>query len=183
MHVQRDVDYNAGHTTEAVIGDVKNPQSVRWVPLPDDLVAILRPLRGLPDIPIVNVQGHHLTYNEFCYRWGRIMVRAGFGTIKPEYFDRVEKLRKEGKKVHGPNPKSDYTFAITPHYFRHNYITACVLAGIQPEITMRIVGHADYNTTINIYTHVKTQHNLNAAVNLTGVLQKVDNKLTSGLDG
>ena len=43
---------------------------------------------------------------------------------------------------------------ITPHYFRHNYITMLYEGGIDPLIAMKIVGHTDYQTTANIYTHL-----------------------------
>lgn len=36
--------------------------------------------------------------------------------------------------------------------------TACVLAGIPPEVTMRIVGHEDYQTTVNIDTRIQERH-------------------------
>ena len=42
---------------------------------------------------------------------------------------------------------------LTPHYFRHNYVTMLYEAGVDPLIAMKIVGHADYQTTANIYTH------------------------------
>lgn len=36
---------------------------------------------------------------------------------------------------------------------------------------MRIVGHRDYQTTINIYTHLHQEQTKKAAVSLAGVLR------------
>ena len=45
----------------------------------------------------------------------------------------------------------------TPHYFRHNYITKLFYAGVDPVLAMWMVEHADYETTVNVYTHLKSQ--------------------------
>ena len=39
---------------------------------------------------------------------------------------------------------------LTPHYFRHNYVTLLYESGVDPLIAMKIVGHTDYQTTANI---------------------------------
>lgn len=44
----------------------------------------------------------------------------------------------------------------TPHTTRHTYTSWAVKEGIQPEVLQKILGHADYNTTANIYTHIDT---------------------------
>ena len=62
------------------------------------------------------------------------------------------------KEWKNPDVRSKYRAIITPHYLRHNYITRCWEAEIDPMITMRIVGHSDYRTTANIYTHLQEEH-------------------------
>ena len=44
--------------------------------------------------------------------------------------------------------------------------------GIDPLIAMKIVGHTDYQTTANIYTHLGEETMRRASVNLDGVFQK-----------
>ena len=61
---------------------------------------------------------------------------------------------------------------ITPHYFRHNYVTMLYESGIDPLIAMKIVGHTDYQTTANIYTHIKEEMLKKATVDLEGVFKK-----------
>lgn len=53
----------------------------------------------------------------------------------------------------------------TPHATRHTYASWAVKAGIQPEILQRILGHADYSTTANIYTHIDIESIVNAVSN------------------
>ena len=61
---------------------------------------------------------------------------------------------------------------LTPHYFRHNYVTMLYEAGVDPLIAMKIVGHTDYQTTANIYTHVRDEMLKKATVNMNEVFQK-----------
>ena len=63
-------------------------------------------------------------------------------------------------------------FTLTPHYFRHNYVTMLYEAGVDPLIAMKIVGHTDYQTTANIYTHIKEEMLKKATVDLEGVFKK-----------
>lgn len=42
----------------------------------------------------------------------------------------------------------------TPHATRHTYATRAVKEGLPPEILQKVLGHADYSTTANIYTHI-----------------------------
>lgn len=42
----------------------------------------------------------------------------------------------------------------TPHTTRHTYSSRAVKEGLQPEILQKILGHADFSTTANIYTHL-----------------------------
>lgn len=41
----------------------------------------------------------------------------------------------------------------TPHATRHTYASRARKAGMPPEILQKILGHADYSTTANIYVH------------------------------
>ena len=58
---------------------------------------------------------------------------------------------------------------LTPHYFRHNYVTLLYESGLDPLIAMKIVGHTDYQTTANIYTHLKQETLRKASVNMEKV--------------
>ncbi len=42
---------------------------------------------------------------------------------------------------------------LTPHNTRHTFSSKMVKAGARPELLQKIVGHANYDTTIDTYTH------------------------------
>lgn len=39
----------------------------------------------------------------------------------------------------------------TPHWFRHTHATALLLGGVSMHVVMHRLGHADVQTTINLY--------------------------------
>lgn len=61
---------------------------------------------------------------------------------------------------------------LTPHYFRHNYVTLLFEAGVEPLIAMKILGHTDYQTTANIYTHLKSEMVKKSSVDMEDVFRR-----------
>lgn len=53
----------------------------------------------------------------------------------------------------------------TPHSTRHTYTSRAVKEGLAPEMLQKILGHADYSTTANIYTHIDAQTLVDAVTN------------------
>ena len=53
----------------------------------------------------------------------------------------------------------------TPHATRHTYASRAVKEGLPPEMLQKILGHADYSTTANIYTHIDAQTLVDAVTN------------------
>ena len=158
VHIQRDIDFNAtGTSSTAVIGDLKTERANRLVPLPDALISILSPLRGLPNTFLIQEDGAFLNQNKYRTRYNKIMLDAGLLKVKDSYHEKVKRWEKAGKKIVAPNLSFDYESEITAHNFRHHYITAKVESGERPEVIMAIVGHKDYTTTINVYTHIKNR--------------------------
>lgn len=45
----------------------------------------------------------------------------------------------------------------TPHATRHTYASRAVKEGLPPEVLQRVLGHAKYSTTADIYTHLDAQ--------------------------
>lgn len=43
---------------------------------------------------------------------------------------------------------------ISPHAIRHSFCSRCFEKGMNPKVVQRLMGHAYYSTTIDIYTHV-----------------------------
>lgn len=82
---------------------------------------------------------YHVSY--FRYIRLSLMQACGFTTERP----------KKEKQHRANDPISNLKSVITPHYFRHNYVTMLYESGIDPLIAMKIVGHTDYQTTANIW--------------------------------
>ena len=57
---------------------------------------------------------------------------------KRDYYPKLEEL--------GIEPKN-------PHTTRHTYASWARSAGVPPEVLQKVLGHADYSTTANIYVH------------------------------
>lgn len=158
VHIQRDVDFNATNTSsKSVIGELKNRAANRLVPIPDELMDILLPLRSLPHLYLVTdgKANEPLNANKYRTRWNKLMQCAGFLFLKESYTQKAKDREAAGQKPIAPNIAYDYDSPITAHRLRHHYITAKVEASERPEVIMAIVGHSDYSTTINIYTHVR----------------------------
>lgn len=66
---------------------------------------------------------------------------------KRDYYPLLEKLGIDRK---------------TPHATRHTYASHARKSGMPPEILQKILGHADYNTTANIYVHTDIEELIQA---------------------
>jgi integrase len=85
----------------------------------------------------------------------------------------VQKLTEVRIALAKPPLLHQFKPAITPHCFRHNYVYVTLVyeSGIDPLVAMRIVGHTDYQTTANIYTHLKEETLKKASVNMEKVFR------------
>lgn len=43
---------------------------------------------------------------------------------------------------------------LTPHYFRHNMTTILYYSGVDIKAAARLLGHANVNITLEVYTHL-----------------------------
>lgn len=86
---------------------------------------------------------------------------AGAGTLKNfrerDYYPLLARLGIEKK---------------TPHSTRHTYASRAVKDGLAPEYLQKILGHADFSTTANIYTHLDADTLVNAVTNTLLTEQK-----------
>ena len=114
--------------------------------------------------------GEHLRYKRM---WSRLMVACGCVTwreIKPGT-SRPDDILKQVKPT------------LTPHYFRHNYVTLLYESGVDPLIAMKIVGHTDCQTTANIYMHLKEETLRRASVNMEKVFAEREKGEGEGVRG
>ena len=121
---------------------------------------MLLPKRESADAYVFHTpSGAPLPQASYKRMWSRLMVACGCVTwreIKPGT-SRPDDILKQVKPT------------LTPHYFRHNYVTLLYESGVDPLIAMKIVGHTDYQTTANIYTHLKEETLRRASVNMEKV--------------
>ena len=79
---------------------------------------------------------------------------------------------KEGFIFGGKSPMTEQAFrrawqryckqsgvTITPHQLRHAYATILYENGIEEKSAQRLLGHSDYKTTVEIYTHISESKN------------------------
>lgn len=62
--------------------------------------------------------------------------------------------------------KKDSGVTITPHQLRHAYATILYDAEIDPKAAQKLMGHSDYKTTVEIYTHISNSREQSAVEKL-----------------
>jgi len=79
-----------------------------------------------------------------------------FARWRPEsVYDLVDKLRRQlADRV----PRE-----WTPHWLRHSHATALLLSGVPVHVVSRRLGHADVQTTLNLYAHVTEDAEMRSA--------------------
>lgn len=128
VHIQRDVVYVRGKTT---ISDLKTKASDRYVIIPSVLCALLQPHAADPDSWLFQSrEGDPICQSSYKRIWLRLMSAACL-------------LDDSGKPT------------ITAHWLRHTYATKLFYAGVDAVIAMWMLGHESYETTIDIYTHLR----------------------------
>lgn len=159
VHIQRDIDFagNGSHD-----GDLKTAAANRFVPIPEELRTMLIKLRSLPGQYVFHMAGDPtkpLAQSTYKRKWVSLMKDACCVEDRPVFPDtnRPNDILKRLKPT------------LTPHYFRHNYVTLLYEAGVDPLIAMKFVGHTDYQTTANIYTHLSNETMRKARLNIDGV--------------
>lgn len=64
-----------------------------------------------------------------------------------EFYPVLEELGIQG------HVDKEHPARLTPHSTRHTFASLAVRSGMAPEILQKIIGHADYSTTADIYIH------------------------------
>ena len=58
------------------------------------------------------------------------------------------------------------------HDLRHSNATALIQAGVNPRVVQQRLGHSDVNITLNTYTHVLPEMDMEAAAKLDSIMLK-----------
>ena len=143
VHIRRDFDFVTNSD-----GELKTDNADRFIPIPESLRRMLYPKRGWHTNYVLHrANGEHYTQSTFDRAWLRMMIEIGCCTER-------EKLKNKGRK---DDVLSKYIATLTPHYYRHNFITMMYKAKVDPLKAMKLAGHADYQTTADIYTHLNEE--------------------------
>jgi integrase len=160
VHIVRDIDYTG---SIAQVGDLKTQASDRYIPVPAELKQMLFLNKGKTNEYVFHTdKGAPLPQATFKRIWSRLMLAAGcveWREKKPDT-DREYDILKCIKPT------------LTPHFFRHNFVTLLYEAGVDPLIAMKIVGHSNYQTTADVYTHIKEDMLKKSTVKLADVFRK-----------
>lgn len=177
VHIQRDIDFMAEyHATE---GELKTETSDRFIPIDPELLVMLADAKAMDegedeDYVFHTEDGLPWSQNTYKRNWLRLMHDAGCTTDK-EWTD------EQRAKMHRPNdPINLWEATLTPHYFRHNFTTLLYKAGVDPLKAMKILGHKDYQTTANIYTHLDKETLKTTAEDLADVFRQANTAARKG---
>ena len=160
VHIQRDIDFTGSMAHD---GELKTAAANRYVPIPADLREMLVKERGFPTQYVFHMKnGEPMAQSSFKRIWLSLMQDAYCveDRVVGEDTDRPTDIRKRLKPT------------LTPHYFRHNFATLLYEAGVDPLIAMKIIGHSDYQTTANIYTHLNAEMMKKSSVDMEEVFQR-----------
>ena len=133
LHIRRSVRYEKG---EPVVGETKTSEGSRNIILPESVKNMLAERRK-------TVQGEWIFPNPF--RCGR--------PVEPQSaYNRLQKALKETGLPH-----------IRFHDLRHTFATMAAANGVDPRTLAGILGHTNASFTLDVYTHITTDMQKNAA--------------------
>lgn len=145
ISVTRSVDLRTGKLKDGG----KTINAVRVVPIPPILVDYLRDYKAsqktLGLYVCTNTKGALFRDKYFSEMWDSYLKDLN---VKYGYNGTRSKCEPNGLPMRIER--------FTPHYLRHTYATLLYLQGVDKVDAMQYMGHADIQTTINIYTDLKT---------------------------
>lgn len=133
----------------AEVGSTKTSAGVRLVPLLPDLERALRQLPAhKPEDFLFHGEDPALPLPEstFRRRWMHYCKEMGFVETTEE-----ARISAQGHRY----THTDYKTTLTPHVLRHGYATLLYEAGVDMYTAQRLLGHADIQTTMTVYTHLR----------------------------
>lgn len=144
------------HSRPVVDELLKTDAACRTVPLPEQLQAHLRALEPKTGYLVSGEEA--LTQTQWKHVWRAVTSRQ---TGEKEYWEYTPHGRERhtvqrilGEKCRGGDWCYTIDFPVTPHLLRHTYCTMLILAGANIKRVQYLMGHADIQVTLDIYSHV-----------------------------
>lgn len=176
----RDIDFdkNVIHCTKSVSFDVdsghlsvpKTDAGVRDIVLlrevKNALVAI-KPKDSQPDHYVFYGESpdEFIHANAFRTLWGQYCAEMGFADVRVETH-----IGPNGRKYTKGTQKN----LLTPHQLRHGYATALYEADVDIYTAKSQLGHADIETTLKVYTHLREKKMATSIEKLEAYLNEDD---------
>lgn len=164
------------YRSTAKLGSTKTEAGERTVPLLPDLAKVLKKPKGAKDSDYIFISdaGSFLPQSTYKRRWMHYCKDMGFVDITTE-----ERKSKQGKRyIH-----SEYKNTLTAHVLRHGYATMLYDAGVDVYTAQKLLGHANVETTIAVYTHLskrKQQQSIDALTSYVSNGYKLPNCKSNG---
>lgn len=108
---------------------------------------------------------------------GGIMTETAWKRLLQSYFyDMNLKYGVFTKKInkYAPEKVPMMIETFTPHCLRHTFCTMMYEAGVDVLVAQHQMGHSDVKTTLSIYTHLSSEHQINKISKLDDYLKKED---------
>lgn len=160
--VNKAVTFNKNHSS------VKAPKSKagrRKVPIPDMIMPYLR-------------NSHRGSLLICPATSGALMTQSAFKRAWESYMHFLN-IKSGGRDASRSHPKLQVIQNITPHMLRHTYATLLYDAGVDIKSAQKFLGHAEVETTLQIYTHLSEQKEQSAVDALNAHLNHKRSCITS----
>ncbi len=118
------IDENEPNHTELIIDTPKTRNSIREIPMPNELIRIIKPIKK-----VVNSNYYVLTNDE---------TPMEPRTYRNYYKKLIKRLNIPDLKFHG---------------LRHSFATRCIESNCDYKTVSVILGHSNISTTLNLYVH------------------------------
>ena len=138
---------------DAIIKSPKTESGIRDIHLGEDVMKVLKAER-------IKYMEDALLYGVGFQNLGFVIRQEDGSPIKPDSMTRkwTRFVEREGL------PK------IRLHDLRHSNATALIQAGVNPKVVQQRLGHSDVNITLNTYTHVLPEMDVEAAEKLDAIM-------------
>lgn len=141
---------------EVIEQSPKTKNSIRTIPVPINIINKLKKYR--------KEQIEHILYVGEAYNNHHYVLCDQLGNIIDD--------KRPGRNLNSILKKLN----IQPmkfHALRHTYATRLFEAGVPPKTVQKLMGHADIQTTMNIYTHVMKEEKIEAIDKINNLFKEV----------
>ena len=144
--------------SKPVVSDtLKSDSAARIIPLAPELLAYLKGIRQ--ESGYILGGDKPLSYQQFSNLWAVVERRQ---TGEGWYWDKdkdgkqvkVKFMREKGQKSRSGDFCYTLDFHVTPHILRHTCATNWIRNGVDPRTVQYLLGHADPELTLGVYSHV-----------------------------